>query len=105
MAFSRSLEIKTIKKMLTMYCREMHGTEKDLCPECLKLLKYAQKRIDKCVYGEKKPVCSKCPVHCYKPEIREEVKKVMRFSGPRMILHSPILSMRYMYRKKFKSTP
>jgi predicted amidophosphoribosyltransferase len=105
MAFSRSMEIKTMKKMIMMYCRAMHGSNSSLCPECSKLADYAEKRIDKCVYGDNKPVCSKCSVHCYKPDRKEEIKKVMRYSGPRMLLNSPILSIRYLYRKKFKSNP
>ena len=95
----------TVQKMLLIYCRDVHGKSNQLCPECLKLLDYAKQRMDKCVYGGNKPVCSKCPVHCYKPEMREAVKKVMRYSGPRMLWKSPILTAPYMYRKRFKSTP
>lgn len=105
MAFSRKLELDTIKKMILLYCQAQHvGFPKQLCPECRKLYTYAEQRMDKCVYGDNKPVCSECPVHCYKPAMREEVKKVMRYAGPRMMWHSPILAVRYMYRKKYKST-
>jgi uncharacterized paraquat-inducible protein A len=104
MAFSRSLETETIKKMIMIYCHDVHGTEKgELCSECSGLLDYAKQRIDKCFYGDQKPVCSKCKVHCYKPEMRNKIKEVMRYSGPRMLFKSPVLSLRYMYRKKFKS--
>ncbi|MEN6463345.1 MAG: nitrous oxide-stimulated promoter family protein [Syntrophomonas sp.] len=104
MAFSRRLEIKTLKKMIMIYCQKMHGSGQDeLCPKCKKLLNYAEMRVDKCIYGDNKPVCSKCKVHCYKPEMREEIKQIMKYSGPRMIFISPLLSIRYMYRKVFKS--
>lgn len=104
MAFSRRLEVKTIKKMIMIYCRKTHRAgQNELCPRCLKLLNYAEQRIDKCIYGDNKPVCSKCTIHCYKPEMRAEIKKVMQYSGPLMLLYSPILSVRYMYRKIFKS--
>lgn len=104
MAFSRRLEIKTLKKMIMIYCQKMHGSGQDeLCPKCKKLLNYAEMRVDKCIYGDNKPVCSKCKVHCYKPEMREEIKQIMGYSGPRMIFISPLLSIRYMYRKVFKS--
>ncbi|MDD4200951.1 MAG: nitrous oxide-stimulated promoter family protein [Eubacteriales bacterium] len=104
MAFSRHLEIKTIQKMIMMYCHDQHNTKKDeLCYNCMKLFKYAEQRIDKCFYGDNKPVCSKCTVHCYKPEMRARIKEVMQYSGPRMMWKSPILSLRYMYRKTFKS--
>jgi hypothetical protein len=44
---------------------------------------------------ESKTFCSNCKVHCYKPEMREKIREVMRFSGPRMILHHPITSIRH----------
>jgi predicted amidophosphoribosyltransferase len=104
MAYSRKLELDTIRKMLLIHCRDMHeGDKYELCPECKKMLDYAERRMDKCFYGDDKPVCSQCPVHCYKPEMREKIKKVMRYSGPRMLRHSPILSIRYIFRKRFKS--
>ena len=104
MAFSRPLEIKTLQKMIMMYCHTMHNPKShELCADCRKLFMYAEQRIDKCFYGDDKPVCSKCTVHCYKPEMREKIKVVMQYSGPRMMGKSPILSLRYMYRKIFKS--
>ncbi len=104
MAFSRRLEIETVQKMIMIYCHEMHGTEKNqLCAQCSDLFYYAKQRIDKCYYGDQKPVCSKCKVHCYKPEMRNKIKEIMRYSGPRMLLKSPVLSLRYIYRKRFKS--
>jgi chromate reductase len=104
-AFSRKLEIDTIKKMITLYCHGQHGrSDKELCPECRKLFIYTEQRLDKCVYGDNKPVCSKCPIHCYKSAMRTRVKEVMRYAGPRIMWHSPILTARYMYRKRFKST-
>ena len=105
MAFSKRLEIDTIKKLLMIYCKDKHERDQDeLCPECVKLQNYAEQRIEKCIYGDRKPVCSKCLVHCYTPEMREAVIRVMRYSGPKMLLRSPLLSARYFYRKSFKST-
>jgi hypothetical protein len=105
MAFSRKLEIETIRQMMTIYCHDIHGQVNGLCPDCQGLLDYAVKRVDKCFYGENKPVCSKCPVHCYKPEQRAAVKEVMGYSGPRMLIRRPWLTVRYMYRKRFKNPP
>lgn len=104
MAFSRRLEAETLKKMIGIYCREVHDNRgKEPCDECAQLLHYALQRIDHCFYGEQKPVCSACPVHCYQPEMRDRIKAVMRYAGPKMIFISPLLSVRYMFRKKFKS--
>ena len=106
MAYSRRLELETIKKMIMIYCRATHGGKKsELCDECSDLLLYAERRMDKCVYGEDKPVCSQCPIHCYKPAMREAVREVMRYSGPRMLGRSPVLTVRYMFRKRFKPPP
>lgn len=105
MAFSRRLEVETVRKMIAMYCNEIHATDKNqLCADCAELYDYAKRRIDHCFYGEQKPVCSKCTVHCYKSEMRDRIKTVMQYSGPRMMFKSPILSVRYMYRKIFKSS-
>ena len=45
--------------------------------------------------GETKLACAKCPIHCYQPEVREKVKAVMRYAGPRMIWRHPILALRH----------
>lgn len=106
MSYSRKLELETIRKMILIYCGDVHsGDKKHLCPQCRELYQYASERMDRCIYGDHKPVCSQCPIHCYKPAMREAVKEVMRYSGPRMIWRSPLLTLRYMYRKKFRSNP
>ncbi|NLZ39523.1 MAG: nitrous oxide-stimulated promoter family protein [Firmicutes bacterium] len=103
MAFSRTLEEKTVAKMIAIYCRDNHNSNSEICDGCRKLLNYSQKRIEKCPFGEKKPVCAKCTIHCYAPQQRAEIKKVMRYAGPRMLYKSPFLTLRYLFRKIFKS--
>ncbi len=88
-------EKKTIKVMVQYYCKKKHGTKGGLCPECTEFLDYAMMRLDKCPFQEKKSTCGKCTVHCYRPEMREKVKKIMRYSGPRMILHHPSLALHH----------
>ena len=106
MAFTRRLELKTLQRMLQIYCSGQHkNAPVELCNDCRQLLEYARQRLDKCPYGENKPVCAQCRVHCYKPEQREAVRQVMRYSGPRMLRRSPVLTVRYLYRKRFKGTP
>ncbi|PWI32180.1 nitrous oxide-stimulated promoter family protein [Vibrio albus] len=91
-------EYKTIQAMITIYCRDHHQSEKkgSLCSHCAELFSYAVTKLDRCPYGEEKPVCNKCPIHCYKPEPKEEIKKVMRYAGPRMLLPHPVLSVRHL---------
>lgn len=83
--------------MIGIYCRgHGHTREKGFCPGCETLGRYAKERLDRCVFGEDKPVCSKCPVHCYKPQMRAEITAVMRYAGPKMIFRRPILALRHM---------
>ena len=98
-------ELKTIEKMIGLYCRRQHGTEGSLCPECADLLRYARNRLDHCPYQEQKPACSKCPVHCYSPRRRERIREVMRFAGPRMMLPHPILAILHQWDKRREPPP
>jgi hypothetical protein len=86
-------EFKTIKAMVRIYCRDHHG--QDLCSECQGLMDYAGLRLDRCRFGAEKPTCARCPVHCYQRNRREQVKIVMRYAGPRMLLEHPLLSLRH----------
>ncbi len=67
-----------------------------LCPDCEELLRYAHARLDHCPFGERKSSCKKCTVHCYKPAMRERMRLVMRFSGPRMLLYAPWAAIRHL---------
>ena len=77
-------EKKTVEQMIRLYCRLKEGNE-TLCDECSALLEYAHKRLEYCKFGEQKSTCRKCPIHCYKPVLREKMCEVMRFAGPRMM--------------------
>ncbi|MBT1445371.1 nitrous oxide-stimulated promoter family protein [Shewanella sp. JM162201] len=88
-------EFATISAMVGIYCRDHHGS-KQLCSDCSAFLEYARVRLDRCPYGQEKPTCNKCPVHCYKPEPRELARTIMRYAGPRMLLPHPILAIRHL---------
>ena len=70
-----------------------------LCPECAALLDYALRRLDSCRFGNGKPSCRKCPVHCYRADMRERIRTVMRWAGPRMIFHHPLAATRHLLRE------
>ncbi len=89
-------EKRTLQAMVQLYCRAHHELKGALCPECQLLRDYALARLDRCPYGEAKTTCVNCPTHCYKPAMREQVKVVMRYAGPRMLLHHPILALWHM---------
>lgn len=91
--FKRQKEQKMVGKMMVLYCKSKHGRkafkERGLCPQCRELLDYAEWKIRKCPFMEEKTFCSNCRVHCYKKEMRERIRQVMVFSGPRMLLYAP----------------
>lgn len=94
-------ELRVVTLMIKRNCKGNHGTKKGgLCPECAELLKYVELRRSKCLFGDKKPFCSNCKIHCYKPEMREKIRNVMRYSGPRIVLDHPILAIRHLVESK-----
>ena len=93
-------EKKTVGMMIRLHCRRYEGN-KELCQDCSDLLSYAKTRLDRCKFGNEKPTCKKCPIHCYKPDMREKMKAVMRWAGPRMMLYHPIEAIRHLIREKF----
>ncbi|HZN26819.1 MAG TPA: nitrous oxide-stimulated promoter family protein [Burkholderiales bacterium] len=92
----RAREIATIAAMVRMYCRGHHGNEAEQpCADCASLLAYASRRTERCVFGDAKPTCANCQVHCYTRAMRERVRTVMRWAGPRMMLKHPVLAIRH----------
>lgn len=88
----RKRELKTISVMLNMYCREHHErAQQGLCAACSALLDYAGRRLARCVFGDAKPTCNHCLVHCYGTDLRERMRQVMRWAGPRMLPRHPVL--------------
>ncbi len=86
-------ELKTVRVMIALYCRERHGGGRDLCEDCRALWEYTQQRVERCRFGDGKPTCVNCPVHCFKPDRRDDIRRVMRYAGPRMALRHPLLSV------------
>ncbi len=89
-------EINTITKMISMYCKGNHDNSGILCKDCRELKLYAEDKLRRCPFKADKPACSKCTVHCYSSEKREQIRKVMRYSGPRMIFHHPVKAVKHM---------
>ncbi|NOY36078.1 MAG: nitrous oxide-stimulated promoter family protein [Chlorobi bacterium] len=94
----REREQITVHTMIRMYCRAHHGG-RVLCNSCSELADYTRIRNIKCVFGDIKPVCNKCRIHCYKPDYRERIKEIMRFSGPRMIISHPLMALDHLIMK------
>ncbi len=92
-------EKETLKLMTEIYCRKNHGC-KDLCKSCRELVDYGNMKTDNCPFKEEKTFCSNCKVHCYKEDMREKIRMVMKFSGPRMILYHPTLGVKHIIATK-----
>lgn len=81
--------------MIDLYCRKNHR-QQTLCPQCRELQDYVSQRLEHCPYGDLKEFCSTCTTHCYRPEMQDRIRTVMRFSGPRMLLHHPIIALQHL---------
>lgn len=91
-------EKEVVSKMIELYCRKKLGLS-ELSDEYKELMEYAHRRLDGCKYGEKKPACKRCPIHCYKPQMREKIRAIMRWAGPRMMIYDPIAAIRHLFNK------
>ncbi|MBL4701885.1 MAG: nitrous oxide-stimulated promoter family protein [Phycisphaeraceae bacterium] len=95
-------EQQMVLAMLKLYCQKKHGTAKGkLCDECAQLQSYAHSRLDKCPFGDDKSTCKQCAIHCYKPQLREQISQVMRYAGPRMLYHHPLMSLKHLFKETF----
>ena len=116
LADKRAREAQMVSQMIALRCRGHHGGGRageqaaigdapvrvklgfrtiTLCPECAELREYAVARIEHCPHMGTKTFCSACPSHCYRPAMREKIREVMRWSGPRMIRYRPITALRH----------
>ena len=86
----------TVQTMIEMYCSGHHKRESAMCNECQTLYAYATLKIDKCPFQQAKPVCINCAIHCYQNIERDQIKRVMQFSGPRMLIRHPTLALLHM---------
>lgn len=91
-------EKDVVDKMIRLYCIKKLGMQ-ELNEEYKLLMEYSHRRLDGCKFGEKKPACKRCPIHCYKPDMREKIREIMRWAGPRMIIYDPIAAIRHILNK------
>lgn len=105
----------TLAKMVNIYCDDNHTKDiksdikrrgllgsididpASICADCGNLLMHGLIRLQNCPI-DPKPRCKHCPNPCYSGEYREFVKKVMRYSGLKMIKTGRIdLIWKYLY--------
>lgn len=103
MSGRREREKRVVAFMIGHHCGMRHRQaprDKDgLCEECHDLVSYAHSRLDDCRYGDAKPACVKCSVHCYARSRREAIRRVMAHTGPRMFYLMPREYLRHLWKK------
>ena len=86
-------ESATVAAMIRIACKAWHGTAEGLCADCEELHLFADARLERCPFGEKKPTCANCLVHCYRADMRVRMREVMKFAGPRMLKEHPVMAL------------
>lgn len=84
-----------VEFMIDLYYKK-HPTEDS---ERKNLKTYVAKKLSLCPHGDENPFCSSCKIHCYDDEHRKMIKKVMKYSGPRMIFFAPAEALRHLLEK------
>ena len=104
----RQREKRTISNMVAIYCAGHHNkadrTETSyagerLCPQCKAIDDYCVLRTERCRSMAHKTNCEECGNHCYAKAQREAIREVMRYAGPRMMLHHPVAAVRHLLKK------
>lgn len=96
-------ERRIVADMIALYCRKVHGS-KELCDECRALAEYADRRTLACPQMDEKNFCSQCKTHCYRADMRERIREVMRFSGPRIVFYHPWAALHHLYYSKIRKS-
>jgi hypothetical protein len=98
-------EVRTVEAMVEMHCRARHRRPAGECAECAALMDYVRVRVARCPFQPNKPTCAKCSIHCYNPGMRERIRAVMRFAGPRMTWRHPVLALLHLLDGKRPAPP
>jgi len=99
-------EMKTIAVMIAIYCEGHHTSARgELCTGCRQVRDYAEKRLTLCPFQQEKPTCGNCSIHCYKKDMRDTIKAVMRYAGPRMSYRHPVMALRHLLDSRRRVTP
>ncbi|MFQ5462398.1 MAG: nitrous oxide-stimulated promoter family protein [Phycisphaerae bacterium] len=101
-------DLRTLATFVSVYCRDHHTDQSDrpfalkspdlsamlgkellLCPTCAKLLAHACVKRMHCPM-DPKPACKHCPQHCYNPAYREQIQRIMQYSGRKLLFSGRI---------------
>lgn len=104
----REREKRTVSQMVALYCADHHDADartersysgEPLCADCHALDEYCVLRTERCRSMAVKTSCEACGNHCYAAKQREAIREVMRYAGPRMLLHHPVAAVRHLLKK------
>ena len=90
----------TVSFMINLYCKNHHSSPNTPCKSCRELIAYSHNKIEKCPNLDSNTTCGNCEIHCYNQEMQNQIKKVMKYSGPRMIFHRPLTAIKHIIRSK-----
>ena len=105
LAKKRAREMRTISQMVALACSVNHPAQsrthtahcgEPVCAECAALDAYAVERTLRCRKMGVKTTCEECENRCYQPQMREQIRAVMRCAGPRMITKHPVAAIRHL---------
>ena len=99
---SREKDLQTLEAMGAIYCRGNHGActhdVAGLCAACRETVEATLERTENCPNGHKGN-CEDCPIKCNRGEQRENIRAIMRYAAPRMLLRHPVMTAHYAYKK------
>lgn len=96
-------KIKLVGKMMSLYCKKHHRPNNNggLCEDCENLQQYSAQRNRNC--KNQNSFCAHCTSPCYAAEKRVQMRKVMKFSGPRIALYHPFWVGKHMIETRRKN--
>lgn len=87
----KDLKIQLFKKMTDIYKKSPKGRLID--GDWANLEKNSRKKIEAC--RSKALICAKCSHKYFSDQEREVIRKIMKYSGKRVIFTNPILTIKY----------
>lgn len=93
----REKKHEIVEKMIETYCtKQKHLNDGGkLCSDCDELLNYSLQRTTRCPHVEKTLFCVNCPTPCYKPDMKEKMRIMMKYSGPRFFFSHPLIVLEH----------
>ena len=90
-------ELKQANAIQPLDCTEFIDSDRTWFAD--KMIEYCQTQLSHCRWQDEKPPCKFCTSHCYAKKQREQVRLIMRWMGPRMVLYAPLEVVRHLLKK------